>query len=348
MKANQILKNMSWTDLQSKFGPRILGRGESYFKSKRVTNLRTCSEGLLADVQGSERYVTLVSFPKKREKGISTDCTCSYGSGCKHAVAVILAYVDCVKKKRTVPEAKPSDSGLKLLKDGPRQDDLEDDFDDDSDYDDDDLFSEPKRSKKGTKSAATRSTKSDPRQDILEYLDKHSKGELVEMIMQMSLAHSDLRQDLLDRSRLSSGKTKQIVSSIRKEILAIMSEPAWHNHWSGEGNLGDFSRVTKNLQNLLNQGDYDAVVDVMKFLLKKAASYVESCDDDGDSAAQLGSCLEIGFKALRKCSWSPFDKLLIALEAEIARLLCNFASEAGRVFILSKFNFFPGFAGSRY
>lgn len=308
---------MSWNDLESYFGSRIFGRGESYFKGKRVTNLRTCSDGLLAEVQGSEKYVTLVTFPEKEDGNFTTACTCPYGSGCKHSVAVILTYVDHVKKKTIIPEAKPNDSALKLLKEGPRQDDLEDDFDDDTDYDDDNLFFEPEESVRGGKSYNTQSTKTDPNQDILEYLENYSKKALIELIVQISLDNSDLRQDLLDRSRLLSGKTKQLVSSIRKEISAIMSEPAWQNHWSDEGNLADFSRVEKNLKNLLSQGEYDAIVDIMKFMLKGTVSYVESCNDDGDSASQVGSCLEIGFKALKKCSWTTFDKLIFALEAVV-------------------------------
>lgn len=311
MKFVRQFKNISWGELESWVGSRIFQRGESYFKRGRVKNLALCSEGLIADVTGGDDYITLVSFAESSEdSGLNSRCTCPYGISCKHAVAVILTYVDAVKKGKKTPEIGSSDLRLKRIKEGPRRDDLEDDFEEETDDEEMPL-------------------KSDPNKDIALFLEKHSKDSLIELVTQLSAKHPNTCKDLLDRSRLSSGKTKEIASSIRKEITSIMSEPAWHSHWSDEGNLADFSRVEKNLKNLFNQGKYETVVDLTKFLLERAYPYIETCNDDGDSAGQISECLDIGFKALRKCTWSNFDKLLFAMNSQLEDdyELCRGASE---------------------
>lgn len=310
MKFERNLKNISWNELESWVGPRVLQRGESYFKSGRVKNLATCPEGLIANVKGSDDYITLVSFGQSsNDSEISFNCTCPYGLGCKHAVAVVLTYIDLIKKGKKVPEVSPSDTRLKRLKEGPRRDDLEDDFEDDDEI-------------KETITA-------DPSTDITAFLGKYSKDKLVEMILQLSSSNPTLRQELLDRSRLSSGKTNEIASSIRKEIISIMSEPSWHSHWSDEGSLADFSRVKKNLSNLFDKGAFDVVVDLTKFLLGRASDYIEQCNDDGDSAGQIADCLHIGFRALKNSSLSDFEKLLFAISSQLEDNydICREASE---------------------
>ncbi len=101
------------------------------------------------------------------------------------------------------------------------------------------------------------------------------------------------------------------------------------SHWSNEVHLADFSRVEMNLQHLLDHKNYETVLDLTKVLLERACFYIESCNDDGDSAVQISECLNIGFKALRKCSWSNFDQLLFLINAQLEDdyELCRGASD---------------------
>lgn len=311
MKFARNLKDISWNELEDWVGSRVLQRGESYFKSGRVKNLATCPDGLLANVEGSDDYITLVSFGQSsNDSELNFNCTCPYGLGCKHAVAVILTYIDLIKKGKKVPDVPSSDTRLKRLREGPRRDDLEDDFEDDEEI------------KETT-------TKTDPSADIAAFLGKYSKDKLVEMILQLSSSNPTLRLELLDRSRLSNGKTNEIASSIRKEIISIMSEPSWHSHWSDEGSLADFSRVEKNLSNLFDKGAYGVILELTKFLLGRAYSYIEQCNDDGDSAGQIADCLDIGFRALKNSSLSDFEKLLFAINSQLEDDygICRGASE---------------------
>jgi uncharacterized Zn finger protein len=109
-----LFKGLTWDDLQEWAGNRILSRGQSYQRSHRVQELVLTQSGeLVAWVQGEKRYATQVDF----EGGelIST-CTCPYGGTCKHGVAVVLEYLDRVKKNMKVLEIAEQDKRLLLVK----------------------------------------------------------------------------------------------------------------------------------------------------------------------------------------------------------------------------------------
>ena len=104
-----------------------------------------------------QKILQLHTFGQNPEQpDLNFRCTCPYGSGCKHAIAVVLTYVDSIKKRKKIPEVAPTDSRLKRIKEGPRRDDLEDDFEEAEDR-------------------TEKSTTSDPSKDVTEFLAKHSK-----------------------------------------------------------------------------------------------------------------------------------------------------------------------------
>jgi uncharacterized Zn finger protein len=94
---NTILRKMTFDDLREWAGEAILNRGKGYVK--RVAHLsRTDDNDLVAWVSGSEQYATWNHIDE--EGNFEYFCTCPYAWGpCKHAVAVILAAADQVKKK---------------------------------------------------------------------------------------------------------------------------------------------------------------------------------------------------------------------------------------------------------
>lgn len=127
-------RELTWNDLQNWAGSRTLKRGEDYFKRGRVTNLRIAPTGILARVSGTDEYTTLVTIHGQgQQKEITSDCTCPYGSGCKHAVATVLAFSQAIKDKRKVPTAQSTDPDIMKMKgldDGEYE---EDDYDDPGD-----------------------------------------------------------------------------------------------------------------------------------------------------------------------------------------------------------------------
>ncbi len=305
MKFINHLQHISWSDLESWVGSRVLQRGENYFKNDLVKDLVTCAEGILATVSGTDAYITLVTFTENAgEPKLSSRCTCPYRSRCKHAIATLFAYLDSIKQGNDAPEIKLSDFRLRRLKEGPRQDDLEDEFE-----------------------GSPFST--DPLSELTVFLKAESKESLIEIITQFATQHPELRLDLLDRSRIEAGKTREIASSIRKEITSITSFSTGQSHGSDEGSQANFSRVKKNLTNLMNFGAHDLVIELTLFLLKRAIPYIETDDDDGDSVSQISSCLKIGFLAIKKSNWSNYEKLLFLLNAQFEDdyQLCRKASE---------------------
>ncbi|TVL99851.1 MAG: hypothetical protein CV087_16530 [Candidatus Brocadia sp. WS118] len=300
-------RELTWNDLMDWVGSRILKRGEDYFRRGRVTNLRIAPKGILATVSGTDEYTTLVTVHGQgQQKEIVSDCTCPYSSGCKHAVATLLAFSQAIKEKRKIPTAQSTDPDVKRME---GLDDGEDDEDDEYDDSDDagDTQTRPKKS----------SAKSTPDSDIAEFLDQHDKEFLVKFVIRLANKYPEVYTELLDSARLAGGKVEKLVSSIHQEIDNITSEPAWHNHWSDEGNPSDFSRVKSMMLTLFDQGYYDAVTTIAGELLEKGNAYVETCDDEGDSAVQISECLEIGFKAVKKCEWPNVRKIMFIIEAEL-------------------------------
>jgi uncharacterized Zn finger protein len=62
--------------------------------------VRTPGGGLIAYVHGTERYATWVDF---EEGELVSACSCPYGATCKHAVAVVLEYLDHLNKNIEIP-----------------------------------------------------------------------------------------------------------------------------------------------------------------------------------------------------------------------------------------------------
>jgi uncharacterized Zn finger protein len=144
---------LTWDDVEAWAGSTIVSRGKSYQRSNRVQKLaRTANGGILAWVQGTSRYVTHVEIAKKK---LTASCTCpyAYGDTCKHAVAVVLSYLEGLKNQKEIPTAAEDDPRFDLLQEaaeaaaagrawepeeGDDEDEDEEDYDDEGDDGDDD------------------------------------------------------------------------------------------------------------------------------------------------------------------------------------------------------------------
>lgn len=102
---------------------------------------------------------------------------------------------------------------------------------------------------------------------------------------------------------------------MKREVKFVMSEPAWRNHWKDEGHIADFDRVETTMKQLFCQKQYEAVIEIAQVFIDEAKEYVESCNDDGDSAWKIQNCMEIAFKALTKSNWPDLKKIQYSIEA---------------------------------
>jgi uncharacterized Zn finger protein len=297
-----LFERLDWDDLEQWGGSRVLSRGQGYHRDHRVRELaQTQTGGIIAWVQGDQRYATEVDF----ENGeLISVCTCPYGNNCKHAVAVVLEYLDHVKKKIEIPKTTETDQRLALLE-GMDEEDWEHEYEEEED---EEINSDRLVSRKSGKLFPV---------DLKGFLEGQTKEQLITLVKDLSERYPSVRKDLQDRENLSKGSAKRIVASVRKEIQELSSEPGWRNHWNHEGYTPDYSRVKGRLESLLANGHADQVVALGKELLEAGVRQVEMSDDEGETGVEISSCLDIVFLALPQSSLSPVDQMLWAIDAEL-------------------------------
>lgn len=297
-----FFENLSWHDLEAWVGGRVLSRGQRYHREHRVKGLARRQTGsLVAWVHGGQKYATEIDFDNGELISI---CTCPYGNNCKHAVAVVLEYLDQLKKKVEIPQVPEQDQRIALLRDVEDEVDLEMDDDEEVEEFETEDFVTPKRGK------AINPT-------LGGFLEGQTKEQLLALVQDLSERYPNVRKDLQDRENLSKGSVKKIVASVRKEIRELSSEPGWRNHWNHEGYTPDYSRVQNRLKSLLANGHADEVVALGRELLEAGIRQVEMSHDEGETGMEISSCLDVVFQALPRSSLSPVEQMLWVIDAEL-------------------------------
>jgi uncharacterized Zn finger protein len=298
-----LFEKIRWDDLEQWAGSRILSRGQGYYRDHRVQGLAQTQTGrIIAWVHGGRRYATEVDF---EDGELISVCTCPYGNNCKHAVAVVLEYLDHVKKNKEVPRVTEQDKRLVLLRDSADEQEW-DDEEEDEEY----------RGIDGDKLAPKKFGKAEP--IVLRgFLEQQNKQQLIVLIEELAGKHSVIRGAIQDRYDLSKGSVKKMVNAVRKEIHELSSEPAWSNHWRGEGHIPDYSKVKDRMNTLFKQGHADEVVALGRELLEAGIKQVEMSNDEGETGMQISSCLDVVFQALPESSLSPVEQMLWAIDAEL-------------------------------
>ena len=167
-KKTNPFEGLTWNDLNSWTGNKIVSRGKNYQRNGQVKNLACTTDGsLIAWVEGTERYATQVFF---EDDDLESDCTYPYWDTCKHAVAVVVEYLEKLKKQVKIPKVTKKDQRLKLLKEF---------FDDEFWIEEDDDLNEFDEVYKQT-NAITETKFLEP------FLKKHTKAQLVELIKEMA------------------------------------------------------------------------------------------------------------------------------------------------------------------
>lgn len=300
-----LLGNLTLDDLREWAGTKIFSRGQSYIR--HVKELSRLEDGTLAAwVSGSEVYATSVCL--NDEGDFDYFCTCPYDWGpCKHAVAVVLSAAEQVKRKKEIPLLKDGDDLYYAL-----FDDSEDDYADDDDWQDEDEDEEPEFSSETIK----RGRPGYPRvQSILEGMEK---DKLIMMILELTAHYPEIERGILEKEQLATGQVDKVVSSLRREISNVTSEPAWYNSWKGEGNIPDYSHVQAQLQALLASGHADAVIQLGEELWTRGNEQVEQSHDEGDTATAISDCLEVVLQAVPLSSMTPAEQLLWVIDRAMA------------------------------
>jgi uncharacterized Zn finger protein len=296
-----LFGKLSWYDLEQWAGSSVLSRGQGYHRDHRVRELaQTQTGGIIAWVHGGQKYATEVDF---EDSELISVCTCPYGDNCKHAVAVVLEYLDHLKKDLEIPQITERDQRIALLRRFTDEEDREEVYEEDEEVGTGDSVS-----KKGGKSISP---------DLRALLEGQTKEQLITLVKDLSERYPSVRKDLKDRQDLSKGSVKRIAAAVRKEIQELSSEPGWRNCWNNEGYVPDYSRVKNRLESLLANGHADVVVALGKELLEAGIRQVEMSDDEGETGNEISSCLDIVFQALPRSTLSPVEQMLWVIDAEL-------------------------------
>src|SRR5918992_2275142 len=296
-------QDLSWDDLEGWAGATVASRARSYQRSGQVHGLaRMPSGGAVAWVQGTHRYATVV---EAKDGELISSCTCPYADTCKHAVAVVLDYLEHLKQKREVPIATEQDPRLRSLRAIKEEEATGDEEDEEEEWDEDTVHPLSPRSKKAAADT------------LSAFLEKQTKEQLIALLKEQAERHPAVRQALQDRTDLSAGAVKELVDAVREEIDELSGEPDWEDDWGGGGSGSDYARLLDRLQALLVAGHADKVIELGQELLEAGTRRVEMTDDEGETAEEIASCMDLVFEALSHSSLSPAEQMLWTIDAEL-------------------------------
>ena len=284
-------------------GSVIYKRGADYHRSGRVEKPAITADGaLIAWVSGSEKYATLVELEGGALRSL---CTCPYDGlpPCKHAVALLLAYLEAQEKNRPIPAAKPSDERIAIIDNLLLMDDRDD-------------WEEDEAERPARASGGHGKNRNDNK-EISRFLAGLGQEALIELIREWSGRFPEMADDLAHRIRLAKGDTGALTAAIRHEILETTAQDAWYDHWQNEGELPDYSRLKRRLGDLLNTGAADDVVQLGTLLLERGGRQVETSNDEGETASEIADCMEVVFQALSRTTMPEKDRMLWAIDADL-------------------------------
>ncbi|EDN70680.1 conserved hypothetical protein [Beggiatoa sp. PS] len=302
-------KALTWNELTNWAGTTIVSRGKTYQQGKHVSQLAKTPDGkLVAWVEGTQVYATQVGIDANGS--LDSTCSCPYWDTCKHAVAVVLEYLEHVKKSKNVPTTSNDDQ--RLLQSRSNWEDDDNDFDDD---DDDDL--EDSEDNMTTSSI------------FHEYLENLTKEQLINLLEELAGNYSQVRKTLQDRHNLASGNVGNIVDLIKKDISELEDVDDYDDDWddySGYNNDDniDLSQMQQRLEDLLAQGYADKVIGLGTEILSAGKHRVEM-EQEGESIDDIADCMTVIFKAVSQSSLSVVEQMLwvIDMESESDYDLCS-------------------------
>ncbi len=295
--------DLTWEDLEDWAGATILSRGRTYQRNSSVSDLGIIPEGaLIAYVLGSTRYVTQVAI---QDGDLTSECTCPYWTTCKHAVAVVLEYLMCLKNDVTVPQIPQTDSRLDILREtettGEEYWDLE----------------------LGRWTDIEEQLEAEQQQNtgpLLAYLEKQTRAQLVELLDELTRAFPDVKEFLEDRRKVRSGNASTLLKAIRQELADIREGPDWDEYeyeYDQEYQPVSFNRLKTYLQALLIAGPAEELLQVGKELINAVNFALDNYDIEGDIIDEVPACMEIVIQALPASPLSSSEQLIWAVDMDL-------------------------------
>ena len=147
---------------------------------------------------------------------------------------------------------------------------------------------------------------------------RKSQGELADLVWSLVRRFPEIYQEFRERIALQEGDVGRLVAEARREIRQVTSETAWQNDWTGEGHIPDYSKIQHRFERLLELGHADAVVSLGREFIAQGLRQIGEAHDEGDTATAFAECLPVVFQAVTRSSLSGPERLLFAIDAELA------------------------------
>jgi uncharacterized Zn finger protein len=329
------LHTLTYDDLEDWAGEKIFTRGKGLVN--KVSQLEQHGENeLTAKVKGTEWYDCSIQL---NDGELESDCTCPYYDRCKHVVAVVLAAAKAINSDQEIPVTKENSE----LAEEP-QDELAAESPNDDEFDAQLEMLESIQqamSKAGLTleqvEALTRpNTEQATDYDPDEYLGEMSldelnhrlsttfnaltKAKLVQLLMTLAMDHPDtLLYDLLERASVLSREkpaSKSQISVLRRQIKKITAEDSWRDNWKGIGHTPDYGPIERGLNQMLEHGQFDEVIELAKEMWPLALEQLHHSHDEGELGYEISRAMVPVFHALPRSSMQPLKQLFWLMDLE--------------------------------
>jgi uncharacterized Zn finger protein len=308
------LARLGWEDLSSWASPSSVRKGRSY--KGRVTGIaQTTDGGLLAWVQGSERYATRVGLDQQGK--LVSHCSCPIGHWtCKHAVAVVLVGIEQVGTRAGIKAAASDDIRLSLT--SPTRAESEasrlGEVDGASGLH---PWSAETGQASGTAAGQSSRLGHKPDEDWQAFLERMPQAEMAGFLKELAERQPSVLRSIRERMDFKDGQIQKIVTSLRKEIQKLASRDPWADSWSDRGWIPDYSHVREQLESLLANGHADSAIQVGEELWRRGQDQVERAQDEGETGQEITACMEVVLRAVCRSSMTRQDQLLWVINRQL-------------------------------
>jgi uncharacterized Zn finger protein len=311
------LGNSTWNDLDAWVGPKTLVRGRQYQREHRVEDLARSSGGeLIAWVAGTERYATAITASGGK---LRSWCTCPVGTSCKHAVAVVLEYLESLKNN--VPVRTLADNDPRLLIFARSMPGSKTDL----------PFAKVSAQKTFSEISGNGEIRGDLSKEALlhAYFEGLTKMDLVVLLDELCRESPEIGQDILARNALVSADPKVILESLRADIDALVQETGREVPWNRRSAAPDYSTMNDRMEVLLSEGFADAVLRCGMDLFRFATGEIdemglngEDGEDSEDVIGEVSECMKTVFLALDRTTLPVHERMMYVADLEFSDDYC--------------------------
>lgn len=301
-KAGQIspyFESLTWEQLEGWAGHEnvVQGRERQY----SVQSLRSTPEGGLLGTVAYSGNSTLIWFDKAGH--LSSECTCSAGAKCQHAVSVVLYALDVLSHKKGIPLAEEDDARYQMLDDCTEG------------------RKDPSESQKNwywpysyyletEKDLEETPREGRPYRDEVElFLQTLSKAEQFEARTFLE-EHPEERKEVEKQVQPELGTNEEIEEGARTEFQRIRDQFTWVDVWGGKEEQFNLGIVELHLVWMLRRGMYKEIMALALELKTECESiYRMHLLEFKHMEWELRGCFCIAIEALEKSPLSEAQKL---------------------------------------